>query len=363
MLRRKLVMIFGLLVLLLLFTAVGAIWMLQDILGELHHLDTQAWAVIENANRMGATVSMVEIELYDLEAGKQRHLDGLIERMELVEQQLKSLENSYVVQLPENAALIASLKGRLPAFRRHVASLATAQDPHWAVQHRRAALLAAVGLRQDTMNLSRNIGRHGEQEQRMLTSRFRWMVLALTVIFLVVINLSVVGLWRMTEMVLRPVEKLVEATRELGQERFDYRVELDQKDEFDELARAYNSLASQLQANEQRKLEMLGQVALTLNHELNNAIAIIQMQLELLSRQAGGNARIEQYARQIHESLARMTRTVESLKRVRRIVLTDYVSGVKMLDLERSVQDGASAATSGASASAIPQVTSQHMGQ
>ena len=32
-----------------------------------------------------------------------------------------------------------------------------------------------------------------------------------------------------------------------------------------------------------------------------------------------------------------MASTVESLKHVRRIVLTDYVSGVKMLDLERSV--------------------------
>jgi hypothetical protein len=42
---------------------------------------------------------------------------------------------------------------------------------------------------------------------------------------------------------------------------------------------------------------------------------------------------------QIHESLARMTVTLERLKHVRRIVLTDYTEGTKMLDLERSVAE------------------------
>jgi hypothetical protein len=44
-----------------------------------------------------------------------------------------------------------------------------------------------------------------------------------------------------------------------------------------------------------------------------------------------------------------MTRSVDSLKRVRRIVLTDYVGGVKMLDLERSAgsEDGPGGAGSG----------------
>ncbi|MHC5009105.1 MAG: hypothetical protein ACYTGF_17300 [Planctomycetota bacterium] len=43
--------------------------------------------------------------------------------------------------------------------------------------------------------------------------------------------------------------------------------------------------------------------------------------------------------RQIHQSLGRMADTIDALKRVRKIVLTDYLSGVKMLDLERSVAE------------------------
>jgi signal transduction histidine kinase len=189
---------------------------------------------------------------------------------------------------------------------------------------------------------------HAHGELVALTTRFRWLVLALTVVFIFVINFAVIALLRMTGLVLRPLEKLLEATRHLAHERFDYRVDVNQNDEFDELGRAYNQMASQLETNEQRKLEMLGQVALALNHELNNAAAIIEMQLKLLGRQTEGNSAAERYARQIHESLLRMTRSVELLKHVRRIVLTDYVAGVKMLDLEKSVDPDETAAAAAA---------------
>lgn len=339
MLRRKLLLILGSLVALLLVNAVGAIWMLQSILGDLRHINTEAWGVIQQSNELATTISAVEIQLYELATGRERHLDNLIESVEDMRRSMAAIERSYVVNLPDNAETLGSIRKRLPLFIQHVGALGTAQDPQWAMQHHRDALTQAVGLRHDIMMLSRHVRQHGEAEHNALTTRFRWLLLTLTILFLVVINVSIFVLLRMAAMIVRPVEKLVEATRQLGQERFEFRVELDQKDEFDQLARAYNSLAGQLQANEQRKLEMLGQVALTLNHELNNAIAIIELQLQLLSRQANGNDRAEKCAREIHESLARMTRTVESLKRVRRIVLTDYVAGVKMLDLAKSTEE------------------------
>jgi signal transduction histidine kinase len=104
------------------------------------------------------------------------------------------------------------------------------------------------------------------------------------------------------------------------------------------LAQAFNHLAGQLQENERRKIETLGQVALTLNHELNNAMATIEMQLALLRRPANDKQAIEKCLRQIHENLQRMAKVVESLRQVRRIVLTDYLGGMKMLDLEQSTR-------------------------
>jgi signal transduction histidine kinase len=172
-----------------------------------------------------------------------------------------------------------------------------------------------------------------------VAEKFRWMVLGLGVAFLLVINIAVAVLLRAATMVLRPVDQLIEGSRRLAQEEFDYRVCVQGADEFGELAGGFNALAQRLQENEKRRMEMLGQIALTLNHELNNALSVIELKLRPLSRQATGNTALENSLLQIHENLDRMARTVESLKHVRRIVLTDYVSGVKMLDLERSVQD------------------------
>jgi signal transduction histidine kinase len=160
----------------------------------------------------------------------------------------------------------------------------------------------------------------------------------------VVITASVMMMVRMGRMVLRPVERLVEASRRLGREEYDFRVKIRATDEFGELAAAYNRLAEQLSANERRKLETLGQAAVMLNHELNNAGAIIKLQLSLLERQNAGSPAFARALVQIHESLARMTVTLERLKHVRRIVLTDYAggaAGVKMLDLEKSVAEEA----------------------
>ena len=201
-------------------------------------------------------------------------------------------------------------------------------------------LLAAVGavwMFQAALQVFPTVETAADHEA--FAARFRWLVFGLSALFLILLNIYVVALLRMGTLVVRPVEALLVGTRELARERYDYRIAIDSHDEFGELAAAFNSLAEQLQRNEQRKLEVLGQVGTTLNHELNNAIAIIELQLQMLSRKSGGDANMEKYARQIHEGLARMTKTVGALKQVRRIVLTDYVAGVKMIDLERSMEE------------------------
>jgi two-component system sensor histidine kinase BaeS len=117
-----------------------------------------------------------------------------------------------------------------------------------------------------------------------------------------------------------------------------HRVEVDQRDEFDELAEAFNQLAGELQVQEQQRIEALQQVGLTLNHELNNAMSVIEMQLQLVRRDTDGQDHIGPRLRQIQESLRRMAGVVDSLKHIQRIVLTDYREGMKMIDLEQSIR-------------------------
>ena len=178
-----------------------------------------------------------------------------------------------------------------------------------------------------------------------LSSRFQGLVLILAAVFLAVINVSVIVLLKMAGNIVRPVERLVHATQELGQEHFDYRVKLDRHDEFEELAKAYNDLAQRLETNEQRKVEVLHQVAIAINHELNNALAVIELQLSAISRRAASCPGLENCLKQIHDSLERVTATAHSLQQVRRIVLTDYTPGTKMLDLERSASTEVMATT------------------
>ncbi|KKK51718.1 hypothetical protein LCGC14_3112140, partial [marine sediment metagenome] len=84
--------------------------------------------------------------------------------------------------------------------------------------------------------------------------------------------------------------------------------------------------------------------AVTLNHELNTAMTGIELQLEVMRRQAGNSEGFETCLQTIRKSLRRMADTVDALKHIQRIVLTDYLAGVKMLDLERSTQAGSARA-------------------
>jgi signal transduction histidine kinase len=157
-------------------------------------------------------------------------------------------------------------------------------------------------------------------------------------LFLVLINLSVIILLRMGAMILKPMQALTDATHQLAGGHFEHRVQLDRGDEFGQLGEVFNELAQQLETNEKRKMDVMSQVALTLNHELNNCMAIIGLQTRLLGRKSIGRPQMEEHLRQIGDGLERMASTVKALKDVRRIVLTDYMNGEKMLDLARSVR-------------------------
>ncbi len=343
MLRRKLLKLLGPLVALLLVMAVVAIILLQGVLQDLEHINDQAWRVEEQVSQLSTDIGTIEVKLFELKVGREHHLDALVDTIEGARERISRIGQSYVVEDGEAREHFKQLQASWPDFERHIAVLATVQDQTIAKAHNDAALNLALSLRQHTLPLSREVHEHAHLEQESLIRRMRWLVLGLAIVFLLVINAAVLLLMRAAGIILEPVDKLVHASRELAAERFACRVNLHQTDEFGELASAYNHLAEQLQANEQRRLETLGHVATTLNHELNNAMSIIELQLQLLSRRAGEGENAERCLRRIHEGLERMTGTLESLKHIKRIVLTDYVEGTKMLDLIKSTEDAVEA--------------------
>ena len=337
MLRRKLLIVLGALTGLLVVMAISAILPLQSLFRDLDHVTNQAQSIAAQANRLSATISTIEVELYQLKIGRKHHLDQLIDLIGSLREDVDSIGAHYVVAEPECQPHYDRLRHQMPIFLRHVGALATVQDPQLADRHNLASLHAAAALRAEILPIGEYALAHVREEQDELTRSFRWMVIGMGLGFLLMINVSVMVLIRASGIVLKPMDQLVQASRELALGRFEHRVALGRHDEFDVLGRSFNHLAEQLQQQEQRRIEAIGQVAVALNHELNNAIAIIEMQLTMIERNTNENPQYEKSMRQVRDNLTRMARTVDSLKHIRRIVLTDYADGTKMLDLPRSI--------------------------
>ncbi|MHC4413746.1 MAG: HAMP domain-containing protein [Planctomycetota bacterium] len=349
MLRRKLLLVLGSLVALFVVAAVSAILLLHAVLRDLNELSTAALSATTQTALLGATMTTIEAELNELRLRPDAPRDTLVDAALALNERIERLGELPV--MPANGGpCYRRIRAQLPAFNRHVADLAATANPELAEVHTDLAMKASAALRADIAEFTQTTQDQTERALQKVIRNFRWTGVGVGIVFLMLINVSIMVLLRAAAMILKPVDRLVEASRRLAREEFDYRVQFDRHDEFDELAGAYNGLAEQLQSNEQRKVETLHQVARTLNHELNNAIAIIELQLRLVAKTAGGDRPQAENLREIHQALGRMNHTVEALKRVRRIVLTDYTSGVKMLDLERSVEEepspGGSAAPS-----------------
>ena len=73
----------------------------------------------------------------------------------------------------------------------------------------------------------------------------------------------------------------------------------------------------------------------------------VVLQLTLLRRRSGPDVALENNLGRIHENLQRMSEVIGSLKQLRRVVLTDYVDGVKMLDLRESIREDESRSAAG----------------
>jgi HAMP domain-containing protein len=343
MIRRKLMLTLGSLILMMVGAAIWAIVLYESAVADLSETGatllqrTEAIAGIEEA--LGA----LESRLVAFRNDPANAPGDLAEAVGALSQRIGQLPRPPAGESEGDTAEL------LHAIAVDVAAVGTAGDPHAAGDAATRALQATVTLRQHLDRLSNTTQEHFGSEYDRLVVRLRWWTLGLALAFLVVINVSIAMIIRAAATILRPLDQLVEASRHLAREEFDYRVEVDSSDEFAELAQATNRMAQQLHTNEQRRLEFLQQVARTMSHEINNAIAIIDLQLRLAARSSGAlaDSGSEVYLRQIHETLRKMSETVASLSRIRRVVLTEYVGDAKMVDLRRSTEDEVVEGTAG----------------
>lgn len=319
MLQRKLLMRLGLLMVGFVVGAVVSIALLQRVLHDLDTINAEAASVTGAEQTLESAITLIESDSGRLHEGVTIDPAVVSEHQKRVRSALEVLSGQPMIRNSADAAAAYARVNELVE-----SSLRTGPGE-------------ASGLREAVATLTQSTRLDITTRQAGLSRQLRTLIIALTLAALAMVNISVFVLLRTARMILNPVNQLLEGSRQLAMEHFDHRITVDQQDEFAELARAHNRLADELASNEQRKVQALRHLAVTLSHELNNVINIINLRLEIMGRLSGVDSSLSAHFREIHENLNRMARTIASLRNLRRIVLTDYLPGEKMLDLPRSV--------------------------
>jgi methyl-accepting chemotaxis protein len=331
MLLRKLLILLGSVAVLLLLLGVTAVAVLHDTLEDLEDGVERAF------DQAGALVEMREL-LVEVEANLHRRADDTESSLADALAGVESLEHAAIVAGQGPGGIDRAVASEeIACLRKSVMDLAADRATDRAPERFDAAFRACDDMAGWIDVRSSAALRSNLEHRAAIAGRFRWTVAGLGIAFVVLLNVSIVLLMRAAGMVLRPIDRLVDASRRLGQEDFTHRVTWNRRDEFGELASAMNELAEQLGQNEQRKLETLHQVARTLNHELNNALSVITFQAEIVARLDDEGGELRQHMQRIQEALERMRGTIAGLTRIQRVVLTEYGGGEQMVDLAGSI--------------------------
>jgi signal transduction histidine kinase len=333
MLRHKLLIQLFCMTALLVGLAVVAIWVLEDISVDYEKASDDTEALVAHCGELNKTAECVESYLYDRTGSdeisieeKLVYMDELTTQIARFDLNTETADAEAVKDLKEVVKRLTDTAGGTESFE-GATDVELSESKDWIARihsHSLSIMLHA---------LEANRG-----DQKELNSRFRMTLIVIAIGFLVTINLCVLLLLRTGLQVLRPVDLLVESCRQLIEKRFDSRVQSKLDGEFGILAETYTNLAQQLQDNEVNRMDTIKQVATAINHEMNNTLATIELELQLLKRRNQGDEHFDQRVAEIEKNLRRMAKTVATLGNIRRIVLTDYLSGTKMLDLDQSAQ-------------------------
>ena len=93
-------------------------------------------------------------------------------------------------------------------------------------------------------------------------------------------------------------------------------------------------------AIEGERVATVSQVAITIRHEVNNALAAIMAEAQLLQQEGGLTPDQESGLRHVLDMSRRVRDSMDRLSTVTRIQTTEYVPGVRMIDLNKLKEEG-----------------------
>jgi signal transduction histidine kinase len=123
--------------------------------------------------------------------------------------------------------------------------------------------------------------------------------------------------WLIARSIARPLASLRDVVAQLGAGQLTARAQLDRKDEFGDLARAFNDMAQRIAALMGAEKELIANVS----HELRTPLARIQVALDLAAEGDAASAR--ESLDEIAEDLAELERIVDDVLMSARLALSD----------------------------------------
>lgn len=317
---------------------ISSLWAILSYREVVNDLDRNLNSVPQRRELIEAFAAMLE----PLQARLPDDADGCAARQWLFQERLANAE----VRTGEASTKLAKLPSR-PGF---ATARDLAQERLWEIDHRLGEMRreqrllldpqqtnkAKTSLRNQVnvlQGIAAGIPDFGTSlPQLLVTSRqtYRASLWWVSISTGLVVLLLVVGLFAGRRWISRPWKKLLEGTHRVAQGKFDYRVRLDTRDEFAELADSFNRMTDRFvetrdklqrdarelaeQLTRQERLAGLGFLSAGIAHELNNPLTAIRWTSEsLLTRFAAlfGNvspqnaAFVENYLKMIQSESSR----------------------------------------------------------
>lgn len=285
---------------------ISSLWAILSYRDVVSDLDRHLNSIPQRRELIEAFAAMLE----PLQARLPDDTDGCAARQWLFQDRLANAE----VRTGEATTKLA----RLPSQPGFAAARDLAQERLWEIDHRlgemrreqrllldpkqtnkaRTSLRNQVNALQD---IAAGIPDFGNSlPQLLVTSRqtYRASLWWVSISTGLVVMLLVVGLFAGRRWISRPWKKLLEGTHRVAQGKFDYRVRLDTRDEFAELADSFNRMTDRFvetrdklerdarelaeQLTRQERLAGLGFLSAGIAHELNNPLTAIRWTSESL---------------------------------------------------------------------------------
>ena len=94
----------------------------------------------------------------------------------------------------------------------------------------------------------------------------------------------------------------------------------------------------QKQRMDMQRLEAVNNMVITINHNMNQNLTVIYNYLQIISEKLKGDTTLEKYLNTMRSEVEGLIEVVRKITKIKDIQTIEYVDGVQMIDLEKSIR-------------------------